>query len=45
MLAADRHEHDPSGILTGLTQPTPALLKEAIRETRRLTDKPFAGES
>lgn len=30
------------GILTGLTQPTPEKLREAIKETRRLTNKPFA---
>jgi len=30
------------GILTGLTQPTPDKLREAIAETRRLTKKPFA---
>jgi len=30
------------GILTGLTQPTPEKLREAIRETRQLTKKPFA---
>ncbi|EGG07371.1 uncharacterized protein MELLADRAFT_85800 [Melampsora larici-populina 98AG31] len=29
------------GILTGLTQPTPEKLREAIHETRRLTNKPF----
>lgn len=29
------------GILTALTQPTPAALREAIRETRKLTDKSF----
>ncbi|KAG0151230.1 hypothetical protein CROQUDRAFT_651445 [Cronartium quercuum f. sp. fusiforme G11] len=29
------------GILTGLTQPTPAALRQAIRETRRLTKYPF----
>jgi hypothetical protein len=32
-----------TGILTGLTQPTPEKLREAIRETRQLTKKPFAG--
>ena len=32
----------PLGILTGLTQPTPEKLREAIREMRTLTDKPFA---
>lgn len=30
------------GILTGLTQPTPQKLREAIREMRTLTNKPFA---
>jgi len=29
------------GILTALTQPNPEALREAIRETRQLTDKPF----
>jgi NAD(P)H-dependent flavin oxidoreductase YrpB (nitropropane dioxygenase family) len=29
------------GILTALSQPSPEALREAIRETRRLTDKPF----
>jgi len=29
------------GILTALTQPNPDALREAIRETRRRTDKPF----
>ncbi|KAJ2919191.1 hypothetical protein MD484_g1238, partial [Candolleomyces efflorescens] len=29
------------GVLTALTQPTPEALREAIRETRRLTSKPF----
>ena len=29
------------GILTALTQPSPEALREAIRETRKLTDKPF----
>ncbi|KAI0269885.1 hypothetical protein BC834DRAFT_1014416 [Gloeopeniophorella convolvens] len=29
------------GILTALTQPSPDALREAIRETRRKTDKPF----
>ncbi|KAH8998528.1 hypothetical protein EDB92DRAFT_1835668 [Lactarius akahatsu] len=29
------------GILTALTQPSPEALREAIRETRRKTDKPF----
>ena len=30
-----------SGILTALTQPNPDALKGAIRETRKLTSKPF----
>jgi NAD(P)H-dependent flavin oxidoreductase YrpB (nitropropane dioxygenase family) len=29
------------GMLTALTQPSPEALREAIRETRRRTDKPF----
>jgi len=29
------------GILTALTQPNPDALREAIRKTRKLTDKPF----
>ena len=29
------------GIVTALTQPSPEALREAIAETRRLTDKPF----
>jgi len=29
------------GVLTALTQPSPEALREAIRETRRSTDKPF----
>ena len=29
------------GILTALTQPSPDALRHAIRETRRLTNKPF----
>ena len=29
------------GILTALTQPNPNALREAIRKTRKLTDKPF----
>lgn len=28
-------------MLTALTQPSPEALREAIRETRRKTDKPF----
>ena len=30
-----------SGILTALSQPSPEALRSAIRETRKLTDKPF----
>lgn len=30
-----------TGILTALTQPNPEALREAIRETRKLTSKPF----
>jgi hypothetical protein len=30
-----------TGILTALTQPNPDALRDAVRETRRLTDKPF----
>ena len=29
------------GILTALTQPSPQALREAIRETRKLTSQPF----
>ena len=29
------------GILTALSQPSPDALRKAIRETRKLTDKPF----
>jgi len=29
------------GLLTALTQPNPEALREAIKETRKLTDKPF----
>jgi NAD(P)H-dependent flavin oxidoreductase YrpB (nitropropane dioxygenase family) len=29
------------GILTALTQPSPDALRESIRETRKLTSKPF----
>jgi NADH:quinone reductase (non-electrogenic) len=29
------------GILTALSQPSPEALRQAIRETRKLTDKPF----
>ena len=31
----------PPGVLTALTQPTPAALRKAIRETRKNTLKPF----
>lgn len=30
-----------TGILTALTQPNPEALREAIRETRKLTHNPF----
>lgn len=30
-----------SGVLTALTQPSPTALREAIRQTRKLTSKPF----
>jgi NADH:quinone reductase (non-electrogenic) len=30
-----------AGLLTALTQPSPAALRTAIRETRALTNKPF----
>ena len=33
--------HATTGILTALTQPNPDALRDAIRETRRKTDKPF----
>jgi NAD(P)H-dependent flavin oxidoreductase YrpB (nitropropane dioxygenase family) len=36
-----RRGHSVAGILTALTQPNPEALREAIRETRRITDKPF----
>ena len=36
-----RSSHVPTGILTALTQPNPDALRDAIRETRRRTDKPF----
>ena len=31
----------PPGILTALSQPSPEALRQAIRETRKLTSKPF----
>jgi len=31
----------PLGVLTALTQPSPDALREAIKETRRLTQSPF----
>jgi len=40
-LAAAVSEAGGLGILTALTQPNPAALKTAIRETRKLTSKPF----
>jgi NAD(P)H-dependent flavin oxidoreductase YrpB (nitropropane dioxygenase family) len=36
-----RRECLTTGMLTALTQPSPEALREAIRETRRRTDKPF----
>jgi NAD(P)H-dependent flavin oxidoreductase YrpB (nitropropane dioxygenase family) len=30
-----------AGILTALTQPSPDALRKAIRETRKMTSKPF----
>jgi len=40
-LAAAVSEAGGLGILTALTQPNPAALRVAIRETRKLTSKPF----
>ncbi|KAK7056760.1 hypothetical protein VNI00_002477 [Paramarasmius palmivorus] len=40
-LAAAVSEAGGLGILTALTQPSPQALREAIRETRKLTSKPF----
>ncbi|KAK7469182.1 hypothetical protein VKT23_003673 [Stygiomarasmius scandens] len=40
-LAASVSEAGGLGILTALTQPSPDALREAIRETRKLTSKPF----
>lgn len=40
-LAAAVSEAGGLGILTALTQPSPDALREAIRETRKLTSKPF----
>ncbi|KAF9049623.1 inosine monophosphate dehydrogenase [Hymenopellis radicata] len=40
-LAAAVSEAGGLGILTALTQPNPAALREAIRATRKLTSKPF----
>ncbi|KAF9013499.1 hypothetical protein BDQ17DRAFT_1297183 [Cyathus striatus] len=40
-LAAAVSEAGGLGILTALTQPSPAALRTAIRETKRLTSKPF----
>ncbi|KAL1736750.1 hypothetical protein EV714DRAFT_198332 [Schizophyllum commune] len=40
-LAAAVSEAGGLGILTALTQPSPDALREAIRETRRRTSKPF----
>lgn len=33
--------HRIVGVITALTQPSPAALRQAIRETRAMTDKPF----
>ncbi|KAG6918318.1 hypothetical protein DXG01_015176 [Tephrocybe rancida] len=40
-LAAAVSEAGGLGILTALTQPSPEALRKAIRETRKLTSKPF----
>ncbi|KJA16917.1 hypothetical protein HYPSUDRAFT_46824 [Hypholoma sublateritium FD-334 SS-4] len=40
-LAAAVSEAGGLGILTALTQPSPDALRQAIRETRKLTSKPF----
>ncbi|KAF9267462.1 inosine monophosphate dehydrogenase [Marasmius fiardii PR-910] len=40
-LAAAVSEAGGLGILTALSQPSPQALREAIRETRKLTSKPF----
>lgn len=40
-LAAAVSEAGGLGILTALTQPSPAELRTAIRETQKLTKKPF----
>ncbi|KAL1754116.1 hypothetical protein FB107DRAFT_263660 [Schizophyllum commune] len=40
-LAAAVSEAGGLGVLTALTQPSPDALREAIRETRRRTSKPF----
>ncbi|EEB96160.1 hypothetical protein MPER_04750 [Moniliophthora perniciosa FA553] len=40
-LAAAVSEAGGLGILTALTQPSPQALREAIRETRKMTSKPF----
>ncbi|KAI0792529.1 hypothetical protein C8Q75DRAFT_753303 [Abortiporus biennis] len=41
LLAAAVSNAGGLGILTALTQPSPDALRQAIRETRKLTDKPF----
>lgn len=41
-LAASISNAGGLGIITALTQPSPDALREAIRETRRVTKKPFA---
>ena len=40
-VVAPNRTHPTAGVLTALTQPSPEALREAIRETRRSTDKPF----
>ncbi|KAN0123462.1 hypothetical protein V8E52_002794 [Russula decolorans] len=40
-LAAAISDAGALGILTALTQPNPDALRDAVRETRRMTDKPF----
>jgi NADH:quinone reductase (non-electrogenic) len=40
-LAAAVSDAGALGILTALSQPNPDALRQAIRQTRKLTDKPF----
>lgn len=35
------HNANEIGVLTALSQPSPDALRQAIRETRKLTSKPF----